>query len=104
VKEEKEEQHVENVVENTNTVKKQKKSLIIVSKKVERISRQLRKAYIVHKKKGLFMCRTFTRCGCKGIKGSKKKIKNVAKKSMYVTNISNIQKNIPREEDKLLTE
>jgi len=46
--------------------RKSKIALVHVVRKVKRISKKLRKAYIVKSKKGLKLCQTYTRCGCAG--------------------------------------
>jgi len=48
------------------------------------------------------MCRTFTRCGCKGIKGSRKNKKCCKKVNVCHKYIKYSKKNIPREEDKFI--
>jgi len=53
---------------NKKVCRKTRKGLLRVTRKVKRISKKLRKAFIVRSKKGLKMCRTFTRCGCYGRK------------------------------------
>jgi len=45
-----------------------KKHLKLKAHKVKIASKKLKKAYLVQKKNGLFMCENFIRCGCKGIK------------------------------------
>jgi len=60
----------ENAVNTEYIVLYQKKGLRLKAHKIRIISKKLRKAYLVHKKNGLFMCENYIRCGCKGIKRS----------------------------------
>jgi len=69
--------------------RKTQKALLKVERKVQRISKELRKAHIVRSKKVLKMCRTYTRCGCAGRKRHLHENKrccrkvNVCKKYIY---------------------